>query len=100
MGLAAEVTRQMHTVEMLGKTIVIEEEFFAKVAPGMWQDLGSSVTRRVTVLDVITQLVNMVDALLADEHCASLETDQTKCLLVCFFHVAPQTLIIGEVLFG
>ena len=94
-----EVTRQMHTVEMLGKTIVIEEEFFAKVAPGMRQDLSSSVTRRIAVLNVITQLLNMVDALFADEHCASLETDQTKCLLMCFLHVAPQAFIIREMLF-
>ena len=47
---------------------------------------------------MITQLLDVVDALLADEHCATLETDQTKCLLVCFFHVASQTLIIREML--
>ena len=92
------MTRQMHTIEMLSKTDVIEEKLFTKVTPGMRQNLSSSIARRVTVLNMITQLLNVVDALLADEHCATLETDQTKCLLVCFFHVASQTLIIREML--
>ena len=90
----------MHTVEMLTKNDVIEEKFFTKVTPGMRQNLSTSITRRVTVLNMITQLLNMVDALLADKHCATLETDQTKCLLVCFLHVAPQTFNIGEMLFS
>ena len=33
--IATEVTRQMHTVKMLSKTDIIEEKFFAKVAPWM-----------------------------------------------------------------
>ena len=97
--IATEVTRQMHTVEVLSKDDIVEEEFFAKVTPRMWQDLGSLITCRVTVFDMITQLLNMVDALLADEHCATLETNKAECLLMCFFHVAPQAFIIREMLF-
>ena len=89
----------MHTVEVLSKDDIVEEEFFAKVTPRMWQDLGSLITCRVTVFDMITQLLNMVDALLADEHCATLETNKAECLLMCFFHVAPQAFIIREMLF-
>ena len=89
----------MHTIEMLSKTDVIEEKLFTKVTPGMRQNLSSSIARRVTVLDMITQLLNVVDALLADEHCATLETNKAKCLLMCFLHVAPQAFIIREMLF-
>ena len=90
----------MHTVEMLSKDDIIEEEFFAKIAPRVRQNLGSFIAGRVTVLNMTTQLLNVVDTLLADENCATLETDLTKRLLMCFFHMAPQTLFIGEMLFS
>ena len=48
---------------------------------------------------MITKLLNVVDALLSDEYCATLETDLTICLLMCLFHMAPQTLLIREMLF-
>ena len=97
-GLAAEVTRQMHTVEMLGKTIVIEEEFFTKVAPGMRQDLSPAVTRWITMLDVRSQLLHVVDALLANEDSAALQADKAESFLVCGLHVAPQALLVWELL--
>ena len=96
--IATEVTRQMHTVEVLSKTDIIEEKFFAKVAPWVRQDLCPFIISRVTVLNMITQLLNVVDALLADEHCATFETDKAECLLMSFLHVAPQTFLIREML--
>ena len=90
----------MHTVQVLSKDDIIEEEFFAEIAPWVRQDLGSFITSRVTVLNMTSQLLNMVDTLLADENCATLETDLTKRLLMCFFHVTSQTLFIREMLFS
>ena len=52
--ISTEVTRQMHTVEVLSKNIIIEEEFFTEVAPRMRQNLSAFIIRRVTVFNMIT----------------------------------------------
>ena len=86
----------MHPVEMFAEYIAIEEELLTKVAPGMGQNLGALVTGRVTVLDMITQLLHVIDSLLANENCAAFEADETESFLVNRLHMASQTFLVRE----
>ena len=60
----------MHTVEMLSKDVIIEEEFFAKIAPRVRQYLGAPVAGRITMLDMVPQFLHVIDALLPYKYSA------------------------------
>ena len=88
----------MHPVEVLTEDVAVEEELFTEIAPGMRQDLSPAVTRWVAMLDVRSQLLHVVDALLANEDGAALQTDEAESFLVRGLHVAPQALLVRELL--
>ena len=48
------------------------------------------------MLDMHPQLLHMVDPLLSNKDCATLETDEAESLLVIRFHVPSQALLIWE----
>lgn len=50
----AQMTRQMHPLQMIEEDLIVEKELFTEVAPWMWQDFGAFFGARVTMLDVIT----------------------------------------------
>ena len=51
--LTAQMTRQVHAIQMLLEQIGIKEVFFAKVTPWMRQDFGSTVTGWITMLNMV-----------------------------------------------
>ena len=89
----------MHPVQVLAEDIAIEEELFTEIAPGMRKDLRAALVRRVPMLYMLSQLLHVVDALLANENRAALQADQTERLLMCGLHMPPQTLLVRELLF-
>ena len=52
--LAAQVTRQVHPMQVLAEDIAIEEELFTKIAPWMRKDLGTALVCRVSMLNMLT----------------------------------------------
>jgi len=80
---------------MIKEHLVIEEVLLAEVAPGVRQDLSLSLVARIPVVDVISQLLQMVQSLLANEHKPPLETDLAECLLVLLLEVAFECLNAG-----
>ena len=50
------------------------------------------------MLDMQSQLLGVIDALLANEDRATLEADQTESLLVRCLHVAPKALLVRKLL--
>lgn len=89
----------MHLVQVLAKHVAVEEIFLAKIAPGVRQNLSSSIIRWVAVFDVRAQLLHVVDPLFADKDRATFQADQAESLLMGLLHMAPQTLLVRELLF-
>jgi len=87
--LSTQMARQMHFIQMLAELTGVEEEFLAEIAPGMGQNFGTLFICRVTVLDMGSQLLQVVDSLLANKHCATLKADQTEGLLMRGLHMTP-----------
>ena len=98
--IATQVTRQVHAIQVLNEHIAIKEELLAKVTPRVREDLCTTITRWVSMLDVPSQVLHVIDSLLTDEHCAALKADETKGLLMRVFHVASQAFLVWEVILG
>ena len=94
----AQVTRQMHAIQMLLEQVGVEEELLAEVTPWVRQDFCASLRCCITVLNVIAQLLHVIDALLTDKYCAALDADQTEGLLMSGLHVTTQTLLVRKCL--
>ena len=86
-------------MQVLAEDIAIEEELFTEIAPRMRKDLRAALVRRVPMLYMLSQLLHVVDALLANEYRAALQADQTERLLMRGLHMPPQTLLVRELLF-
>ena len=98
--IATQVTRQVHAVQVLNKHIAVKEELLAEVTPWVGEDLCTTITRWVPMLDVSSQVLHVIDSLLTDENCAAFQADETKGLLMRVFHVAPQAFLVWEVILG
>ena len=66
--VSTKVASQMQLVQMLFKCLNIIEKFFAEVAPRVWQDLGAPFRREISMFNVRTQLLNVVNSLLSNEN--------------------------------
>lgn len=68
--LAAQVTRQVHSVEVLLEAVDVEEVLLAEIAPGVRQYLGAPVAGRITMLNMVPQFLHVIDALLPHKYSA------------------------------
>ena len=66
---------QMLPIEVIDEGQVIEEELLAEVAVRMWHDLSVPFVTNVTVLDVATKLLDVIQSLLSDENGSTLEAN-------------------------
>jgi hypothetical protein len=96
--LVAQVTCQVHSLQMVQKDLVVEVVLLAEVAPRMGQDFCTLLRPWVAVLNVISQLPHVVDALLSDEHRPARQTHLAESLLVRTLKVPSERLHIREVL--
>ena len=72
----------MVSTEVVVEFVVIVEEFFAEVAPGMWKYFCASVVRSVSMLYMCPQCFQMVYPLFADEYSPSFEAYFAECFLM------------------
>mgnify|MGYP001206290784 FL=1 len=79
----------MHSVQMLTEYVAIKEELLTEVTPGMRQDFSTTLTGRISMLNVLPQLLHVVDPLLANEDCAAFQADETESFLMRGLHMAP-----------
>jgi len=86
--VGAQVARQMGPLQVVHEAELIEVVLFAEVAPGVGQDLGTPLVGGVSVLDVLPELLDVVDAVLANKDSAALETDFAESFLVHRLEVA------------
>jgi hypothetical protein len=84
-GVAAQMTCQVLPVYMLDKSRIIEQELLAEVTVWMRHDLSVPFVTNVTIFDVGTELLDVIQSLLPDEDGSALEADFAECLLVCAF---------------
>ncbi len=96
--LVAQVACQVHSLQMVQKDLVVEVVLLAEVAPRMGQDFCALLRPWVAVLNVISQLPHVVDALLSDEHRPARQTHLAESLLVRTLKVPSERLHIREVL--
>lgn len=85
----AEVAGQVHSLEMVQENQIVEKVLLAEVTPGVGQNLGSFLRARVTMLNMVTQGLDMVDSLLSNEDSPSREADLTEGLLMDRLRVPP-----------
>lgn len=83
---------------MFLEKISIEKVLAAKIAPWMRQNLSTSVACWVSILNVLSERLNVINSLFADENCTAFKTHQAKSLLVHSFHVLPKAVLVMEVL--
>ena len=81
-GFAAQVTRQMHLVQMFMEDSGVKEELLAEITPRMRKDFGTTITGWVAMFNMIAELLHVIYPLLPDKDSASLETHQTEGLLM------------------
>jgi hypothetical protein len=83
-------------LQMVLKHEVVEEELLTEVAPRMWQDLRTLISASVSILNVVAKFRSVIDSLLSDEDCPSLEANQAKGLLVSLLEMPAKALHVGE----
>lgn len=75
----------MHSGEVIEEAQIVEKELLAEVTVWMWQDLAVSIISNVTLLNMASQGVDVVQALLANEHCPTFEAHFTESLFMSSF---------------
>lgn len=80
--VVAQVTRQMHPLQVVQENEVVEEVLLAEVAPGVGQDFGALFGAGVAVLNVASQLFDVVDSLLTNKDGPASEANFAECLLM------------------
>jgi hypothetical protein len=83
--IAAQVASQMLPVDVVDEGQVIEQELLAEVAVWMWHDLSVSFIADVSVFDVGTELLYVIESLLPDEDCTAFEADLAEGSVVRTF---------------
>lgn len=94
--LSAQMARQMVPLQVLVEDTAIKEELLAEVTPGVGQNFGTLFTRRVSMLNVHSQFLHVVDPLLANKHGSPFEANQAESLLMSCLHMPPHTLLVRE----
>ena len=82
MVVAAQVTSQMLTVDMVVKRNFIEKEFFAEIAVWMRHNFAMLVISHITVFNMVSQLFYMVESLFSDENAPAFKTYFAECFFV------------------
>ena len=80
--LAAQVARQVHTVEVLLEAVDVEEVLLAEVTPRVGKDLSALLIHWVTMLNMAPKGLHGVQALFPNEHGATLDANFAESLLV------------------
>ena len=75
--VTAEMTRQMHSSHMVVELSVVVVVFLAEVTPWMRQDLSSLFRTWITSFYMSSQSIHVVDSLLSDKDCSTLEANPT-----------------------
>ena len=58
--VGAQVTREMHFIQVFEECHIVEEKLFTKIAVWMWQYLTMSIVSKVTLLNVCPQRINVI----------------------------------------
>lgn len=88
----------MHPLQVVKENLLVKEKLFAKITPRVRQNFSALFWTHITVLNVGSERLDMIDALLSDEDGATCETNFAKCLLMSCFQVTSQRLHIWEAL--
>lgn len=98
--VAAQITIKVISRQMVIKQQIIVDELFAKITIWMRQYLTKSIVSRITVLNVLPQLLDMVQPLLPDKHGPTFQANLTERFLVLLNEMALQRLNVRKLLFG
>jgi hypothetical protein len=88
--VTAQRTRQVQFRQVVEELQVIEQELFTEVAVRVRQNISVCLISYISKLNVLTQSLHVVNALLSDEDCASLETNFAESFTVNLLKMALQ----------
>jgi hypothetical protein len=88
--ITAQVACEVHSLQVIMEEQLIKEELLAKITPRMWQNFSTFLRPNITIFNVVSQRLYVVNALLSNEDCATGQANLAKSLLVSCFHVASQ----------
>ncbi len=93
----AQMTCQVLSIQMIDEHQLVEEILLAEITPGMRQYLCLSICARISLLNMLLQLlVDVVESLLSDEDEATFHTNFAKSLLVLSLQMLLQSLNVVE----
>ncbi len=72
----------MHPLQVVQKYLVVKKVLFAEVAPRMRQDLCALFGTRIAMLNMLSQLLNVVNSLLSNKYRPASQTHFAECLLM------------------
>ena len=91
----AQMACKMHSIQMINEYQLVEEVFFAEIAPRVRQDLSLLFSARVSMFDMLRKLfAHIVESLLSDKHQAALHAYFAESLLVLTLQVLFKRLYI------
>lgn len=85
--ISAQMARQMLPIYVIVKGQVIEQELLAEVTVWMWHYLAVPFIADVSVFDVGTELLYVVQSLLPDEDCTPFEANLAEGSVVRTFQM-------------
>jgi len=98
--IAAQMAGQMLPVQVVDEGQVIEEELLAEVTVWMGHDLPVLFIADVSVFDVGTELLYVIESLLSDEDCTAFEADLAEGSVVRAFQMPLERSHVRKVLSG
>jgi len=98
--IAAQMAGQMLPVHVVDEGQVVEQELLAEVAVWMGHDLSVPFIADVSVFDVGTELLYVIESLLPDEDCTAFEADLAEGSVVRTFQMPLERWLVREVLSG
>lgn len=82
----------MLSIQMIDENQLIEEILLAEITPGVRQDLCLSICSRVTLLNVLLKLLDVVESLFSDENETTFHANFAEGLLMLSLQMLLQSL--------
>ena len=88
MSITTQMACQVLPVYVVDESQVIEQELLAEVAVWMRHDLSVPFVTNVSVFNVVTELLDVIQSLLTNENCSTFEANLAEGSVMCTFQMS------------
>lgn len=92
----AQMTCQVLSIQMIDEHQLVEEILLAEITPGVRQYFCLSVRTRISLLNMLPHMLDVVESLLSDEDEATFQTNFAESLLMLSLQMLLQSLNVVE----